>query len=64
VRAKIAENSAQAFDELISTMRTASMRGFGGSSPNDEGLATLHAAPEFPLSGYDEVLIERVGTGF
>jgi hypothetical protein len=45
-------------------MRTASMRGFGGSSPNDEGLATLHAAPEFPLSGYDEVLIERVGTGF
>ncbi len=26
-----------AFDELISTMRTASMRGFGGSTPNNCG---------------------------
>lgn len=34
VRAKLLANSAQALDELMSTTRTASMRGFGGSTPS------------------------------
>jgi hypothetical protein len=37
VRMKTAASSAHAFDELISTTRTASMRGFGGSAPNRVG---------------------------
>src|SRR4051794_23203673 len=31
------ENSAQALDELMSTMRMASIRGRGGSTPNRRG---------------------------
>ena len=34
-------NSAQEFDELISTTRTASMRGRGGSTPNRRGGSPL-----------------------
>ena len=41
VREKTAANSAQAFEELISTMRTASMRGLGGSAPNRPGGSPL-----------------------
>ena len=37
VREKIAANSAQALDEVMSTTRTASMRGLGGSTPNSRG---------------------------
>ena len=32
-----AANSAQALDEAISTIRTASISGFGGSTPNNVG---------------------------
>ena len=38
VREKTPANSAQAFEELMSTMRTASMRGRGGSTPNRAGV--------------------------
>jgi hypothetical protein len=34
-------NSAQALEELMSTMRTASSRGFGGSTPNRLGASPL-----------------------
>ena len=37
VREKTAANSAQALEELMSTIRTASMRGLGGSTPNRVG---------------------------
>ena len=57
-------NSAQALEALISTMRTASMRGFGGSTPNRRrGLAALDTAPELPLRRDNQVLIERIGIG-
>ena len=41
VREKTPANSAQAFDELMSTMRTASIRGLGGSTPNSRGGSPL-----------------------
>src|SRR4029077_8787308 len=41
VRAKMPANSAQALEPLISTIRTASMRGFGGSTPNRRGGSPL-----------------------
>ena len=41
VREKIAAYSAQAFDGVISTMRTASIRGFGGSTPKRAGDSPL-----------------------
>ena len=41
VRMKMSANSAQALEVLISTMRTASMRGFGGSTPNRAGGSPL-----------------------
>src|SRR6266436_10417872 len=44
---KSAAKSAQEFDEVISTMRTASMRGRGGSALIMRRFAGLHAAPEF-----------------
>ena len=48
----------------MSTIRTASMRGRGGSTPNRVGRsAILDAAPEFPLGRNEQVLIERVGMG-
>ncbi len=50
VREKMAANSAQAFEELISTMRTASMRGLGGSIPNRAGGSpfSTHRQPSAP----------------
>ena len=40
------------------------IRGFGGSIPNRAGgLAALDTAPEFPLGGDDEVLVEGIGVG-
>ena len=41
VREKIPANSAQALEELMSTMRIASIRGFGGSTPNSRGGSPL-----------------------
>jgi hypothetical protein len=38
---KIPANSAQALEPLISTIRTASMRGLGGSTPNRRGGSPL-----------------------
>jgi hypothetical protein len=37
VRKKTPANSAHEFEEVISTIRTASMRGFGGSTPKRVG---------------------------
>ena len=46
----------------MSTMRIASIRGCGGSTPNRlRGLAALDTAPELALSRDQKVLIERVG---
>ena len=46
----------------MSTMRTASIRGFGGSTPNRRrGLAVLDTAPELLFRGDDQVLVERIG---
>ena len=57
-------NSAQALEALMSTMRIASIRGLGGSTPNRRRrLAILDAAPELPLGGDDQVLVERIGVG-
>src|SRR5882724_505685 len=36
---KVAANSAQLFDAVISTMRTASNLGLGGSMPNNRGVS-------------------------
>ena len=45
-------------------MRTASIRGFGGSTPNRRrGLAALDTAPELAFGGDNEVLVERIGMG-
>ena len=41
VRRNTPENSAQALDELMSTVRTASMRGLGGSTPKRRGGSPL-----------------------
>ena len=45
-REKIAANSAQAFEEVIS-IRTASIRGFGGSTPNRVGGSPFSTAHTF-----------------
>ena len=42
-------------------MRTASMRGFGLDAEQARGLAGLHAAPELPFGGDEEVLVDRIG---
>ena len=48
----------------MSTIRTASIRGLGGSTPKRRGwLAALDATPELPLGRDDEVLVERIGMG-
>ena len=48
----------------MSTIRTASMRGLRRlDAEQARGLAALDAAPEFPLGGDDEVLVERIGMG-
>ena len=41
VRENTAANSAQALEALMSTMRIASMRGLGGSTPNSLGVSPL-----------------------
>ena len=41
VRKKTPANSDQEFEEVISTMRTALMRGFGGSTPKRVGGSPL-----------------------
>ena len=41
VRVNAPANSAQALEALISTMRTAAMRGFGGSTPKRVGGSPL-----------------------
>src|SRR5215475_10117715 len=52
-----AANSAQEFDELISTMRIASMRGRGGSLRRFTG---LDAAPELLLRGDEDAEVKWV----
>jgi hypothetical protein len=43
----------------MSTMRTVSIRGFGGSIPNRVGASpTFDTTPEFQLGDDDEVLLE------
>ena len=55
-------NSAHELDELISTTRTASMRGRGGSNAEQtRRLSALNAAPELLLGREQEVLVERIG---
>ena len=63
MREKIAANSAQAFDELVSTMRTASTRARRFDRKQGRGLAILDTAPELPLSSDNQVLVERIGMG-
>jgi hypothetical protein len=54
--------SAQAFDGVMSTIRTASIRGLGGSIPKMAGvLSVFDAAPEFAFSGDDQVLVKGIG---
>ena len=62
MRRNTLENSAQALDALISTIRTASMRGPGWLDAEDaRALAALDAAPEFLFRRQKKVLIERIG---
>ena len=64
VRENTPANSAQELEALMSTMRTASIRGLWRlDTEQPRGLAALDAAPELLLSGHDEVLVERVGMG-
>src|ERR1700747_1986486 len=44
----------------MSTMRTASSRGLGGSRPNRRGLTALDAAPELLLGRQEKMLVERI----
>ena len=54
-------NSAQELDALMSTIRTASIRGRGGSTPNSRGgIAAFDAAPELLLCREEEALVEGV----
>ena len=54
-------NSAHEFDELMSTMRMASMRGRGGSAMSRWGdVARLHTAAEFLLSRNEDAEVEWV----
>jgi glycine cleavage system regulatory protein len=41
VRVNAPANSAQALEALISTVRTATIRGFGGSTPKRVGVSSL-----------------------
>ena len=55
-------NSAQELEALISTIRTASSRGRGGSTPNSRGsFAALDAAPELLLRREEQMLVQRIG---
>jgi hypothetical protein len=65
VREYAAANSAQAFDGVISTIRTASIRGFGGSTPNNVGGSPFSTQRQnFRSAVTDQVLIERIGMDF
>src|SRR6266699_2381661 len=62
VRRKIRPNSAQLLEALMSTTRTASIRGLGASVPERRGAsAALNAAPELFLRGQKQVLVEGIG---
>ena len=50
-----------ALDPLMSTIRTASMRGLAARRRKARGLAALDAAPELLLRREQEVLVERIG---
>ena len=54
-------NSAQELDELMSTTRTASIRGRGGSTPNRRGGSAFNTAPEALLGCEQKVLVEGIG---
>ena len=54
-------NSAHEFEALISTIRTASILGFGAKEAR--GLAAFDTTPELALSRNNEVLVERIGMG-
>jgi hypothetical protein len=55
-------NSAQAFDEVMSTIRTASIRGFGGSTPKRVGISPLSTQRQnLRLGRDDKVLVEGIG---
>jgi hypothetical protein len=54
----IPADSAQEFEALMSTIRTASMRGFGGSTPNRRGGSPLSTQRQNLRSA---VMVERIG---
>jgi hypothetical protein len=55
------ENSTRAFDELMSTIRTASMRARGGVGAEEaRDLVTFHASPKLLFRRQKEMLIERI----
>jgi hypothetical protein len=57
-------NSAHEFEPLISTIRTASILGFGGSTPKRRGDSPSSTQrQEFPLSRNNQMLIEQIGMG-
>src|SRR5262245_61617985 len=57
---KSAANSAQELDELMSTMRTASIRGRGGSARTRWGTSPIATAPEFLFGRHEDVEIKWV----
>ena len=57
-------NSAQALDELMSTMRTPRCAASAARHRIARRLAAFDASPELPLGGDDQVLVERIGVGF
>src|SRR5215469_14245274 len=62
---KVPANSAHEFEVLMSTIRTASIRVFGGSTPKRRGGSPLSTQRQnFAFSRNNEVLIERIGMGF
>ena len=56
-------NSAQEFEALISTIRTASILGLGGDTKQARGLTVLDASPELPLGSDNQVLVKRISMG-
>jgi hypothetical protein len=60
--AEVTAHSAQLLDVLMSTVRTASSRGRGGSIPNRRGVSPLCTQrPELLLRGDQEVLVRPIG---
>jgi hypothetical protein len=60
VERKTPANSAQEFDALISTIRTASIRGRGGSTPNNRGGSPLSTQLIGELAGLDRLCVRRI----